>query len=147
MAITKIYRAKISYLSTFVYVKGKAVKVVFSGGNDQTGGIFTTADQEVQKEIERSQKFIKGEIKLIKTYGEEDVKTIEAAIRKADNLEGSNPSTCSAVKVYPMEINTVQKAGRALNADFNIPIKSVETKAKLFEKATELKVEFPGVTK
>lgn len=136
-----------AYLSTFVYVKGKAVKAVFSGGNERSGGIFTTADKELQKELERSPKFAQGVIKLIKVYGQEEVKTIEGIIRKTDNVEGTTPAANAPVKVYPVEINTVQKAGRALNTDFNIPLKSVETKAKLFEKAAELKVEFPGIAK
>ena len=48
-------------------------------------------------------------------------------------------------KVYPETIKTVQAAGRALQADYGVKAKDVETRAKVLAKANELNVEFPGL--
>jgi hypothetical protein len=48
-------------------------------------------------------------------------------------------------KVYPETIKTVQAAGRALQADYGVKAKDVETRAKVLAKAIELNVEFPGL--
>jgi hypothetical protein len=162
MAQTKTYRAKLSYLSMFLKVGKQMIRVIFSGGDQLGGGVFTTEDKDVQKSLERSPRYLAGEIMVIAVYGEPDPEpekpkpvissttaTIEDTAKVPvveETIENTTPVTKS-VKVYPVEINTVQKAGRALMQDYKVISKEVETKAKLLAKAAELNVEFPGIAK
>jgi hypothetical protein len=162
MAQTKTYRTKLSYLSMFVKVGKLMQRVTFSGGDQVGGGLLTTEDKNLQKAIERSPRYLAGEIVIIAVYGEPDPEpekpkpvtsdTTETIADTAkapvveETVENTTPVTKS-VKVYPVEINTVQKAGRALMQDYKVISKEVETKAKLLAKAAELNVEFPGIAK
>lgn len=147
MAQTKVYRTKHSYLSMFVTVNKRPLRITFSGGDMTSGGVFTTPDKAVQKAVEQSSRYLTGEISQIAVYGEPEVEEVKAP----ENTTPINPEPVSTspapkgTKVYPVEINTVQKAGRALMQDFGALAKEVETKAKLIVKAQELNVEFPGL--
>lgn len=159
MAQTKTYRAKVSYLSMFIKVGKQMLRVIFSGGDQLGGGVFTSEDKNVQKALERSPRYLAGEIVIIAVYGEPDPEPEKAvtlppvANKAVEPLQPAEPvkpaveKPESTVKIYPVEINTVQKAGRALIQDYKVASKEVETKAKLLAKATELKVEFPGIAK
>lgn len=142
MAQTKVYRTKQSYLSMFVRVRKHQMRISFAGGDMNGGGVFTASDKDIQNALERSPRFLSGEIKVIAVYGEPDPEDIKVKEIKEEIKE---VNTNNQVKIYPIEINTVQKAARQLVQDFGIQYRTAETKPKLLERAQEFNVQFPGL--
>lgn len=156
MAITKVYVYQGSHLSAYVYVKGRPVKVIFTCVGSEGKGMFTTNDPELMNAIERTSRFLSGEIYITRKYVDDvevslnvpealDLETEPAVPEYEMPLDSKQDNP--AKKIYPVELNTVQKAARALVQDYGVLTKDVETKAKLLAKADELNVEFPGIAK
>ena len=142
---TKVYRTKLSYLSILLKVKKSTLRVVFSGGDMTGGGVFTTADVNVQKALEQSSRFLTGEISVIAIYGEPDIEPEKVIEKESEKIPQDTAPLDNAKKIYPVELNTVQKCMRALMQDYGVTARESETKAKLLLKAQELNVEFPGL--
>lgn len=134
-------------MSVLIPLNNAKLRVNFANGVITTSGItpatFSTSDPIVQTAIENHRLYIKGMIKLEKSFkiGEVEVND-EKSVSGEDKNEKETGSQ-SSVKSYP-EVKNVQSAREILISEYSIPIAELQDKERIKMKAEELGIEFPN---
>lgn len=132
-------------MSVLIPVNNAKLRVNFANGVITPSGItpatFSTSDPIVQTAIENHRLYIKGMIKLEKSFkiGEVEVND-EKPVSDEDKNE-KEPE--SSVKSYP-DVKNVQSAREILISEYSIPIAELQDKERIKMKAEELGIEFPN---
>lgn len=134
-------------MSVLIPVNNAKLRVNFANGVITPSGItpatFSTSDPIVQTAIENHRLYIKGMIKLEKSFkiGEVEVND-EKPVSDEDKNEKEACSQ-SSVKSYP-DVKNVQSAREILISEYSIPIAELQDKERIKMKAEELGIEFPN---
>lgn len=134
-------------MSVLIPLNNAKLRVNFANGVITPSGItpatFSTSDPIVQTAIENHRLYIKGMIKLEKSFkiGEVEVND-EKSVSGEDKNEKETGSQ-SSVKSYP-EVKNVQSAREILISEYSIPIAELQDKERIKMKAEELGIEFPN---
>lgn len=134
-------------MSVLIPVNNAKLRVNFANGVITPAGItpatFSTSDPIVQTAIENHRLYIKGMIKLEKSFkiGEVEVND-EKPVSDEDKNEKEAGSQ-SSVKSYP-DVKNVQSAREILISEYSIPIAELQDKERIKMKAEELGIEFPN---
>ena len=134
-------------MSVLIPVNNAKLRVNFANGVITPAGItpatFSTSDPIVQTAIENHRLYIKGMIKLEKSFkiGEDEVND-EKPVSDEDKNEKEAGSQ-SSVKSYP-DVKNVQSAREILISEYSIPIAELQDKERIKMKAEELGIEFPN---
>lgn len=134
-------------MSVLIPVNNAKLRVNFANGVITPSGItpatFSTSDPIVQTAIENHKLYIKGMIKLEKSFkiGEVEVND-EKPVSDEDKNEKEAGSQ-SSVKSYP-DVKNVQSAREILISEYSIPIAELQDKERIKMKAEELGIEFPN---
>lgn len=134
-------------MSVLIPVNNAKLRVNFANGVITPAGItpatFSTSDPIVQTAIENHRLYIKGMIKLEKSFkiGEVEVND-EKPVSDEDKNEKEAGSQ-SSVKSYP-DVKNVQSAREILISEYIIPIAELQDKERIKMKAEELGIEFPN---
>lgn len=134
-------------MSVLIPVNNARLRVNFANGVITPAGItpatFSTSDPIVQTAIENHRLYIKGMIKLEKSFkiGEVEVND-EKPVSDEDKNEKEAGSQ-SSVKSYP-DVKNVQSAREILISEYSIPIAELQDKERIKMKAEELGIEFPN---
>lgn len=134
-------------MSVLIPVNNAKLRVNFANGVITPSGItpatFSTSDPIVQTAIENHRLYIKGMIKLEKSFkiGEVEVND-EKPVSDEDKNEKEAGSQ-SSVKSYP-DVKNVQSAREILISEYSIPIAELQDKERIKMKAEELGIEFPN---
>lgn len=132
-------------MSVLIPLNNAKLRVNFANGVITPSGItpatFSTSDPIVQTAIENHRLYIKGMIKLEKSFkiGEVEVND-EKPVSDGDKNE-KEPE--SSVKSYP-DVKNVQSAREILISEYSIPIAELQDKERIKMKAEELGIEFPN---
>lgn len=132
-------------MSVLIPLNNAKLRVNFANGVITPSGItpatFSTSDPIVQTAIENHRLYIKGMIKLQKSFkiGEVEVND-EKPVSDEDKNE-KEPE--SSVKSYP-DVKNVQSAREILISEYSIPIAELQDKERIKMKAEELGIEFPN---
>lgn len=132
-------------MSVLIPLNNAKLRVNFANGVITPSGItpatFSTSDPIVQTAIENHRLYIKGMIKLEKSFkiGEVEVND-EKPVSDEDKNE-KEPE--SSVKSYP-DVKNVQSAREILISEYSIPIAELQDKERIKMKAEELGIEFPN---
>lgn len=134
-------------MSVLIPLNNAKLRVNFANGVITPSGItpatFSTSDPIVQTAIENHKLYIKGMIKLEKSFkiGEVEVND-EKPVSDEDKNEKEAGSQ-SSVKSYP-DVKNVQSAREILISEYSIPIAELQDKERIKIKAEELGIEFPN---
>lgn len=134
-------------MSVLIPLNNAKLRVNFANGVITPSGItpatFSTSDPIVQTAIENHRLYIKGMIKLEKSFkiGEVEVND-EKPVSDEDKNEKEAGSQ-SSVKSYP-DVKNVQSAREILISEYSIPIAELQDKERIKIKAEELGIEFPN---
>lgn len=134
-------------MSVLIPVNNAKLRVNFANGVITPSGItpatFSTSDPVVQTAIENNRLYLKGMIKLEKSFkiGEVEVND-EKPVSDEDKNE-KEPESQSSVKSYP-DVKNVQSAREILISEYSIPIAELQDKERIKMKAEELGIEFPN---
>ncbi len=134
-------------MSVLIPLNNAKLRVNFANGVITPSGItpatFSTSDPIVQTAIENHRLYIKGMIKLEKSFkiGEVEVND-EKPVSDEDKNEKEAGSQ-SSVKSYP-DVKNVQSAREILISEYSIPIAELQDKERIKMKAEELGIEFPN---
>lgn len=134
-------------MSVLIPVNNAKLRVNFANGVITPSGItpatFSTSDPVVQTAIENNRLYLKGVIKLEKSFkiGEVEVND-EKPVSDEDKNE-KEPESQSSVKSYP-DVKNVQSAREILISEYSIPIAELQDKERIKMKAEELGIEFPN---
>lgn len=134
-------------MSVLIPLNNAKLRVNFANGVITPSGItpatFSTSDPIVQTAIENHRLYIKGMIKLEKSFkiGEVEVND-EKSVSGEDKNEKETGSQ-SSVKSYP-DVKNVQSAREILISEYSIPIAELQDKERIKMKAEELGIEFPN---
>ena len=134
-------------MSVLIPLNNAKFRVNFANGVITPSGItpatFSTSDPIVQTAIENHRLYIKGMIKLEKSFkiGEVEVND-EKPVSDEDKNEKEAGSQ-SSVKSYP-DVKNVQSAREILISEYSIPIAELQDKERIKMKAEELGIEFPN---
>lgn len=132
-------------MSVLIPVNNAKLRVNFANGVITPSGItpatFSTSDPVVQTAIENNRLYLKGMIKLEKSFkiGEVEVND-EKPVSDEDKNE-KEPE--SSVKSYP-DVKNVQSAREILISEYSIPIAELQDKERIKMKSEELGIEFPN---
>lgn len=132
-------------MSVLIPLNNAKLRVNFANGVITPAGItpatFSTSDPIVQTAIENHRLYIKGMIKLEKSFkiGEVEVND-EKPVSDEDKNE-KEPE--SSVKSYP-DVKNVQSAREILISEYSIPIAELQDKERIKMKSEELGIEFPN---
>ena len=132
-------------MSVLIPVNNAKLRVNFANGVITPAGItpatFSTSDPVVQTAIENNSLYLKGMIKLEKSFkiGEVEVNN-EKPVSDEDKNE-KEPE--SSVKSYP-DVKNVQSAREILISEYSIPIAELQDKERIKMKSEELGIEFPN---
>ena len=134
-------------MSVLIPVNNAKLRVNFANGVITPSGItpatFSTSDPVVQTAIENNRLYLKGMIKLEKSFkiGEVEVND-EKPVSDEDKNE-KEPESQSSVKSYP-DVKNVQSAREILISEYSIPIAELQDKERIKMKSEELGIEFPN---
>lgn len=134
-------------MSVLIPLNNAKLRVNFANGVITPSGItpatFSTSNPIVQTAIENHRLYIKGMIKLEKSFkiGEVEVND-EKPVSDEDKNEKEAGSQ-SSVKSYP-DVKNVQSAREILISEYSIPIAELQDKERIKMKAEELGIEFPN---
>ena len=134
-------------MSVLIPLNNAKLRVNFANDVITPSGItpatFSTSDPIVQTAIENHRLYIKGMIKLEKSFkiGEVEVND-EKPVSDEDKNEKEAGSQ-SSVKSYP-DVKNVQSAREILISEYSIPIAELQDKERIKMKAEELGIEFPN---
>ena len=134
-------------MSVLIPLNNAKLRVNFANGVITPSGItpatFSTSDPIVQTAIENHRLYIKGMIKLEKSFkiGEVEVND-EKSVSGEDKNEKETGSQ-SSVKSYP-DVKNVQSAREILISEYSIHIAELQDKERIKMKAEELGIEFPN---
>lgn len=134
-------------MSVLIPLNNAKLRVNFANGVITPSGItpatFSTSDPIIQTAIENHRLYIKGMIKLEKSFkiGEVEVND-EKPVSDEDKNEKEAGSQ-SSVKSYP-DVKNVQSAREILISEYSIPIAELQDKERIKMKAEELGIEFPN---
>lgn len=134
-------------MSVLIPVNNVKLRVNFANGVITPAGItpatFSTSDPIVQTAIENHRLYLKGMIKLEKSFeiGEVEVDDEKPASDEEKNEKESESQ--SSVKSYP-DVKNVQSAREILISEYSIPIAELQDKERIKMKSEELGIEFPN---
>lgn len=134
-------------MSVLIPVNNAKLRVNFANGVITPSGItpatFSTSDPVVQTAIENNRLYLKGMIKIEKSFkiGEVEVND-EKPVSDEDKNE-KEPESQSSVKSYP-DVKNVQSAREILIREYNVPITELQDKERIKMKSEELGIEFPN---
>lgn len=134
-------------MSVLIPVNNAKLRVNFANGVITPAGItpatFSTSDPIVQTAIENNRLYLKGMIKLEKSFkiGEVEVDDEKPALDEDKNEKESNSQ--SSVKSYP-DVKNMQSAREILISEYSVPIVELQDKERIKMKAEELGIEFPN---
>lgn len=134
-------------MSVLIPLNNAKLRVNFANGVITPSGItpatFSTSDPIVQTAIENHMLYIKGMIKLERSFkiGEVEVND-EKPVSDEDKNE-KEPESQSSVKSYP-DVKNVQSAREILIREYNVPIAELQDKERIKMKSEELGIEFPN---
>lgn len=134
-------------MSVLIPVNNAKLRVNFANGVITPSGItpatFSTSDPVVQTAIENNRLYLKGMIKLEKSFkiGEVEVND-EKPVSDEDKNE-KEPESQSSVKSYP-DVKNVQSAREILIREYNVSIAELQDKERIKMKSEELGIEFPN---
>lgn len=132
-------------MSVLIPLNNAKLRVNFANGVITPSGItpatFSTSDPIVQTAIENHMLYIKGMIKLEKSFKIGEVEVDDEKPVSDEDKNEKEPE--SSVKSYP-DVKNVQSAREILISEYSIPIAELQDKERIKMKAEELGIEFPN---
>lgn len=134
-------------MSVLIPVNNAKLRVNFANGVITPSGItpatFSTSDPVVQTAIENNRLYLKGMIKLEKSFKIGEVEVDDEKPASDEEKNEKEPESQSSVKSYP-DVKNVQSAREILISEYSIPIAELQDKERIKMKAEELGIEFPN---
>lgn len=134
-------------MSVLIPVNNAKLRVNFANGVITPSGItpatFSTSDPVVQTAIENNRLYLKGMIKLEKSFKIGEVEVDDKKPVSDEEKNEKEPESQSSVKSYP-DVKNVQSAREILISEYSIPIAELQDKERIKMKAEELGIEFPN---
>lgn len=134
-------------MSVLIPVNNAKLRVNFANGVITPSGItpatFSTSDPVVQTAIENNRLYLKGMIKLEKSFKIGEVEVDDEKPASDEDKNEKEPESQSSVKSYP-DVKNVQSAREILISEYSIPIAELQDKERIKMKAEELGIEFPN---
>lgn len=134
-------------MSVLIPLNNAKLRVNFANGVITPSGItpatFSTSDPIVQTAIENHRLYIKGMIKLEKSFKIGEVEVNDEKPVSGEDKNEKEAGSQSSVKSYP-DVKNVQSAREILISEYSIPIAELQDKERIKMKAEELGIEFPN---
>lgn len=134
-------------MSVLIPVNNAKLRVNFANGVITPSGItpatFSTSDPVVQTAIENNRLYLKGMIKLEKSFKIGEVELDDEKPASDEEKNEKEPESQSSVKSYP-DVKNVQSAREILISEYSIPIAELQDKERIKMKSEELGIEFPN---
>lgn len=134
-------------MSVLIPVNNAKLRVNFANGVITPSGItpatFSTSDPVVQTAIENNRLYLKGMIKLEKSFKIGEVEVNDEKPVSDEEKNEKEPESQSSVKSYP-DVKNVQSAREILIREYNVPIAELQDKERIEMKSEELGIEFPN---
>ena len=134
-------------MSVLIPVNNAKLRVNFANGVITPSGItpatFSTSDPVVQTAIENNRLYLKGMIKLEKSFKIGEVEVDDEKPASDEEKNEKEPESQSSVKSYP-DVKNVQSAREILIREYNVPIAELQDKERIKMKSEELGIEFPN---
>ena len=134
-------------MSVLIPVNNAKLRVNFANGVITPSGItpatFSTSDPVVQTAIENNRLYLKGMIKLEKSFKIGEVEVDDKKPASDEEKNEKEPESQSSVKSYP-DVKNVQSAREILIREYNVPIAELQDKERIKMKSEELRIEFPN---
>lgn len=134
-------------MSVLIPVNNAKLRVNFANGVITPSGItpatFSTSDPVVQTAIENNRLYLKGMIKLEKSFKIGEVEVDDEKPASDEEKNEKEPESQSSVKSYP-DVKNVQSAREILISEYSIPIAELQDKERIKMKSEELGIEFPN---
>lgn len=134
-------------MSVLIPVNNAKLRVNFANGVITPSGItpatFSTSDPVVQTAIENNRLYLKGMIKLEKSFKIGEVEVDDEKPASDEEKNEKKPESQSSVKSYP-DVKNVQSAREILIREYNVPIAELQDKERIKMKSEELGIEFPN---
>lgn len=134
-------------MSVLIPVNNAKLRVNFANGVITPSGItpatFSTSDPVVQTAIENNRLYLKGMIKLEKSFKIGEVELDDEKPASDEEKNEKEPESQSSVKSYT-DVKNVQSAREILISEYSIPIAELQDKERIKMKSEELGIEFPN---
>ena len=134
-------------MSVLIPVNNAKLRVNFANGVITPSGItpatFSTSDPVVQTAIENNRLYLKGMIKLEKSFKIGEVEVDDEKPASDEEKNEKEPESQSSVKSYP-DVKNVQSAREILIREYNVPSAELQDKERIKMKSEELGIEFPN---
>ena len=134
-------------MSVLIPVNNAKLRVNFANGVITPSGItpatFSTSDPVVQTAIENNRLYLKGMIKLEKSFKIGEVEVDDEKPVSDEDKNEKEPESQSSVKSYP-DVKNVQSAREILIREYTVPIAELQDKERIKMKSEELGIEFPN---
>lgn len=118
-------------MSVLIPVNNAKLRVNFANGVITPSGItpatFSTSDPVVQTAIENNRLYLKGMIKLEKSFKIGEVEVDDEKPASDEEKNEKEPESQSSVKSYP-DVKNVQSAREILIREYNVPIENFRTR-------------------